>query len=69
MGHSHLHAVLIFYAWSGVIAIGGLLLMVVPVVWAFAFVVVGLGGCTWLTLAPLTRRKALEKAAQSDRRE
>ena len=65
MGHSHLHAVLIFYAWSGVIAIGGLLLMVVPVVWAFAFVVVGLGGCTWLTLAPLTRRKALEKAAQS----
>jgi UDP-GlcNAc:undecaprenyl-phosphate GlcNAc-1-phosphate transferase len=65
MGHSHLHAVLIFYGWSGVIAIGGLLLMVIPVVWAFAFVVVGLGGCTWLTLAPLTRRKALEKAAQS----
>lgn len=65
MGHSHLHAVLIFYGWSGVIAIGGLLLMVVPVMWAFAFVVVGLGGCTWLTLAPLTRRKALEKAAQS----
>ena len=65
MGHSHLHAVLIFYAWSGVIAVGGLLLMVIPVVWAFAFVVVGLGGCTWLTLAPLTRRKALEKAAQS----
>jgi UDP-GlcNAc:undecaprenyl-phosphate/decaprenyl-phosphate GlcNAc-1-phosphate transferase len=65
MGHSHLHAVLIFYAWSGVIAVGGLLLMVIPVVWAFAFVVVGLGGCTWLTLAPLTRRKALEKVAQS----
>ncbi|HEY9476843.1 MAG TPA: MraY family glycosyltransferase [Microbacteriaceae bacterium] len=65
MGHSHLHAVLIFYGWSGVIAVGGLLLMVIPVVWAFAFVVVGLGGCTWLTLAPLTRRKALEKAAQS----
>ncbi|MEO7007414.1 MAG: MraY family glycosyltransferase [Terrimesophilobacter sp.] len=65
MGHSHLHAVLIFYGWSGVIAVGGLLLMVIPVVWAFVFVVVGLGGCTWLTLAPLTHRKALEKAAQS----
>jgi UDP-GlcNAc:undecaprenyl-phosphate GlcNAc-1-phosphate transferase len=65
MGHSHLHAVLIFYGWSGVIAVGGLLLMVIPVVWAFAFVVVGLGGCAWLTLAPLTRRKALEKAAQA----
>ena len=49
----------------GVIAVGGLLLMVIPVVWAFAFVVVGLAGCAWLTLAPLTRRKALEKAAQS----
>jgi UDP-GlcNAc:undecaprenyl-phosphate/decaprenyl-phosphate GlcNAc-1-phosphate transferase len=65
MGHSHFHAVLIFYAWSAVIAFGGLLLMVIPVVWAFAFVVVGLAGCAWLTLAPLTRRKALEKAAQS----
>ena len=65
MGHSHFHAVLIFYAWSAVIAFGGLLLMVIPVVWAFAFVIVGLAGCAWLTLAPLTRRKALEKAAQS----
>jgi UDP-GlcNAc:undecaprenyl-phosphate/decaprenyl-phosphate GlcNAc-1-phosphate transferase len=65
MGHSHFQAVLIFYAWSAVIAFGGLLLMVIPVVWAFAFVFVGLAGCAWFTMAPLTRRKALERAAQS----
>ena len=65
MGHTHFHAVLVFYAWSAVVAIGGLLLLFVPVVVAAAIVVAGLAGCTWLTLAPLTRRKAGEIAAQS----
>ena len=65
MGHSHFHAVLILYAWSSVIAIGGLLLLFIPVGLAIVFVVLGLVLCTWLTLAPLTRRKAIEIAVQS----
>ena len=65
MGHTHFHAVLVFYAWSAVVAIGGLLLLFVPAAVAAAIVVAGLAGCTWLTLAPLTRRKAGEIAAQS----
>jgi UDP-GlcNAc:undecaprenyl-phosphate GlcNAc-1-phosphate transferase len=66
MGHSVVHAVLIFYAWTAVVAVGMLLFWVVrPYWWAVAFLVVGLVVCTALTLAPLSRRKALEAAAQS----
>jgi UDP-GlcNAc:undecaprenyl-phosphate GlcNAc-1-phosphate transferase len=65
MGHSHLHAVLIFYAWTLVVAVGALLYMFIPAVWASLIIVVGLAVCTLVTLSPLSRRKALEAVAQS----
>lgn len=65
MGHSHVHAVLIFYAWT-VVASGGLLLLLVAPFWVGGIVlVVGFLVCTILTLAPLSRRKAIEAAVQS----
>lgn len=64
MGHSHFHAVLIFYAWTTVLAVGFLAFLFVPPVAAFVFIGVGLVICTALTLAPLTRRKAVENAVQ-----
>ncbi|MHB1171325.1 MAG: MraY family glycosyltransferase [Lacisediminihabitans sp.] len=64
MGHSHFQAVLIFYAWTIVVAVGCLLFMFVQAVWALGFIAVGLVGCTWFTLAPLTRRKSVEVAVQ-----
>ena len=64
MGHSHLHAVLIFYGWTLVVAVGCLLYTFVPAIWASLFLVVGLIVCTIVTLSPLSRRKALEAAAQ-----
>src|SRR5690606_2516090 len=57
IGHGHLQTVLIFYAWSSVFAIGALLLLFVPFVWGLVFVGVGAIACTWITLAPLIRRK------------
>jgi UDP-GlcNAc:undecaprenyl-phosphate/decaprenyl-phosphate GlcNAc-1-phosphate transferase len=65
MGHSHFHAVLIFYGWTAVIAVGTLLFMFVPWEWALALVVLGLIFCSVVTLAPLSRRKRVEAAAQS----
>lgn len=65
MGHSKMHAVLIFYAWTAVMSIGFLLFLFVPALAAAAFLVVGLVVCTWVTLAPLTKRKAIEAAVQS----
>jgi UDP-GlcNAc:undecaprenyl-phosphate GlcNAc-1-phosphate transferase len=65
MGHSHFHAVLIFYAWTAVISIGMLLFSfspVVPVWVAIAFVIVGLVVCTVVTLAPLGRRRTVMAA-------
>lgn len=65
MGHSHLHAVLIFYAWTLVVAVGCLLYMFIPAIWATLIILVGLAICTVVTLSPLSRRKALEAVAQS----
>ncbi|CAN5200036.1 MraY family glycosyltransferase [soil metagenome] len=65
MGHSDVHAVLIFYSWTTVVAVGCLLFLFVPTVWAVLFVVVGLLVCTVYTLAPLSRRKAVEVAVQA----
>lgn len=64
MGHSDLHAVFIFYAWTGVVSIGCLLFLVLPTAWALAFIAVGLVVCAIVTLAPLTRRKVVEAAVQ-----
>lgn len=64
MGHSDVHAVLIFYAWTAVVSIGCLVFLFVPAVWALSFVAVGFVVCTLVTLAPLTRRKSVEAAVQ-----
>lgn len=66
MGHSHLHAVLIFYAWTATFAFGVLSFTLIPFVWAITLLAVGLAVCTIVTLLPLSRRKALEAAAQLD---
>jgi UDP-GlcNAc:undecaprenyl-phosphate GlcNAc-1-phosphate transferase len=65
MGHSRLHATLIFYAWTAVVSVGCLLMFVVqPYAWGVAFIAVGMVACAVVTLAPLSRRKRLEAAAQ-----
>lgn len=64
MGHSDVHAVLIFYAWTTVVAVGSLMFLFVPTIWALVFVAIGLVICGIVTLAPLTRRKAIESAVQ-----
>ncbi|MGN6273754.1 MAG: MraY family glycosyltransferase [Protaetiibacter sp.] len=65
MGHSHLHAVLILYAWTGSASIGMLLFLFIDTWWAALATVLGLTVCTIVTLAPLSRRKAIESVAQS----
>ncbi|MFP7760803.1 MraY family glycosyltransferase [Marisediminicola sp. LYQ134] len=64
MGHSHFHAVLIFYAWTTVVSIGFLSFLFLPPWLSITFIVVGFIVCTLITLAPLTRRKAIEAAVQ-----
>ena len=70
MGHSHLHAVLIFYGWTAAASVGCLLYFVLPVYlglptwYATIFIVLALLACTLVTLAPLSRRKAEEFASQ-----
>jgi len=70
MGHSHLHAVLIFYGWTAAASIGSLLYFVLPVYfklpgwYATIFLVLALLACTIVTLAPLSRRKVVEAASQ-----
>ena len=66
MGHSRLHAVFIFYAWTTVVSVGCLLFFVIkPYYWAFLFIFLGLVVCAGLTLAPVTRRKSVEAKVQS----
>ncbi|WP_158863182.1 MraY family glycosyltransferase [Leifsonia sp. AG29] len=64
MGHTHLHAVLIFYAWTAVLSIGCLLFFFDPYWMAIVFIAVGLVICAAFTLAPLSRRKATEAVAE-----
>ena len=57
MGHSHFHAVLIFYVWTAVFSIGFLLFYLVQPNWiAAVFLAVGLIVSLIVTLAPLGRR-------------
>jgi UDP-GlcNAc:undecaprenyl-phosphate GlcNAc-1-phosphate transferase len=65
MGHSHLHAVLIFYGWTLVVSVGCLGYMFMPWYWATLLITAGLAVCTAVTLSPLSKRKALETAAQA----
>jgi len=64
MGHSHLHAVLIFYAWTLVASVGLLMFLFVQWWWAVLFIGVGLIVTSAFTLAPLSRRKQSEAEAQ-----
>jgi UDP-GlcNAc:undecaprenyl-phosphate GlcNAc-1-phosphate transferase len=65
MGHSHLHAVLIFYGWTLVVSVGCLGFMFLPFWLAALLIFIGLVICTIVTLSPLSKRKALEAVAQS----
>ena len=67
MGHSHFHAVLIFYAWTATVAFGCLLFLFVNWWWVTAFVAVGFTVCAIATFAPLGRKR-VEIAAQSTAR-
>jgi UDP-GlcNAc:undecaprenyl-phosphate GlcNAc-1-phosphate transferase len=64
MGHSHLRAVLIFYAWTLVASVGLLMFLFVQWWWALTFIVVGFVVTSGFTLAPLGRRKRAEAIAQ-----
>jgi UDP-GlcNAc:undecaprenyl-phosphate GlcNAc-1-phosphate transferase len=65
MGHTHLHAVLIFYAWTLVASVGLLLfLFISPWWWPALIIVVGFVITSAFTLAPLSRRKQAEAHAQ-----
>ena len=64
MGHSDVHAVILFYAWTLVVSLGCLSFLYLPTVWAVSLVLLGLIICAAFTLAPLTRRKAAESAVQ-----
>jgi len=65
MGHSHLQAVLILYSWTSVVSVGFLLFFIAkPYGIAVAFLAVGAIACTFLTVAPLTRRQRVEKHIQ-----
>ncbi|MEF3404350.1 MraY family glycosyltransferase [Agromyces sp. CCNWLW203] len=72
MGHSHLHAVLILYAWTAVASVGCLLTYVFPVyfkissLWALLALFIGFVICAVFTLAPLGRRKRLTVAAEAE---
>ncbi|MCS4274900.1 UDP-GlcNAc:undecaprenyl-phosphate GlcNAc-1-phosphate transferase [Mycetocola sp. BIGb0189] len=57
MGHSHLQAVLVFYAWTAVISASCLIAFVVSPSWiALTFLTVGVIGCTLWTFAPRLNR-------------
>lgn len=64
MGHSRLHATLIFYAWTAVIAVGSLLFFVTEQAIAWSFIGGGLVVCAIATLAPLSHRKRREYVVQ-----
>jgi UDP-GlcNAc:undecaprenyl-phosphate GlcNAc-1-phosphate transferase len=66
MGHTHLHAVLIFYAWTAVASIGVLSFLFVPAWWWSAILIlIGLIVTAAFTLAPLSKRKRAEAQVQS----
>jgi UDP-GlcNAc:undecaprenyl-phosphate/decaprenyl-phosphate GlcNAc-1-phosphate transferase len=55
MGHTHLQAVLILYAWTAVMAIGTLMFLFVQWYVAVAIIMLGLIGSTVVTLSPDNR--------------
>src|SRR6195952_2599784 len=67
MGHSHLHAVLILYAWTAVASVGVLTFLFVPWWVALILIAVGFGITAGFTLAPLSNRKRREAKAQNSK--
>jgi UDP-GlcNAc:undecaprenyl-phosphate GlcNAc-1-phosphate transferase len=65
MGHTRLHATLIFYAWTAVISVGSLLFFVADQAVAWSFIGGGLVVCAIATLAPLSHRKRREYEVQT----
>jgi UDP-GlcNAc:undecaprenyl-phosphate GlcNAc-1-phosphate transferase len=65
MGHTHLHAVLIFYCWTAVASIGVLTFLFVPWWLSLIFIAIGFGITAGFTLAPLGARKRREAIAQN----
>jgi UDP-GlcNAc:undecaprenyl-phosphate GlcNAc-1-phosphate transferase len=65
MGHTHLHAVLIFYSWTSVASIGVLSFLFIPWWLSATFIVIGLIVTAGFTLAPLSKRKRVEAQVQS----
>lgn len=57
MGHTHLRAVLLLYAWTAVASIGCFLFLLVDWGWGLAFTLVGFVACTVGTLLPNWRRR------------
>lgn len=55
MGHTHLQAVLILYAWTAVLAVGTLMFLFVDWFIAIGVIVLGLVGSTVVTLSPDNR--------------
>ncbi len=64
MGHTHPNAVRILYAWTFTASVGVLAYMFVPWWMATLALAAGFAVCLGVTLAPLTRHKARELAAQ-----
>ncbi len=52
MGHTHLQAVLILYAWTSVLAVGTLMFLFVEWYLALGIIALGLIGSTVVTLSP-----------------
>jgi UDP-GlcNAc:undecaprenyl-phosphate GlcNAc-1-phosphate transferase len=52
MGHTHLQAVLILYAWTAVLAVGTLLFLFVEWYYAIGIIAIGLLGSAVITLSP-----------------
>jgi UDP-GlcNAc:undecaprenyl-phosphate GlcNAc-1-phosphate transferase len=65
MGHSHLNAVLLFYAWTLVVSVGLLMFLFVQWWWALTFIVVGFIVTSAFTLAPLGKRRRAVVAART----
>ena len=57
LGHSHLQAVLIFYGWTAVIAVGSLLFVFLAWYIAAPILVAGVLACAIATVVPLLRRR------------
>jgi UDP-GlcNAc:undecaprenyl-phosphate GlcNAc-1-phosphate transferase len=64
MGHSHLQAVLIFYAWTACFSLGCLAFLSLPWPVATGIIAAGLIVCTTITLLPLFGRTRAERDAE-----